>query len=147
GVETPPRCQFIRVIASELSRIYDHLTCCGMSASELGAITVGFYMIEAREMIARIVEALTGARLTVTYVRIGGVKHDLTPDFAEQITRTFKTIRKLLNDCDRLLSRNRIFIDRMSIRRCRRFRWGQFGSTIRASCCRKKKRSITASKG
>src|SRR5207253_9305516 len=96
GVETPPRCQFIRVIASELSRIYDHLPCCGMSASELGAITVGFYMIEAREMIVRIVEALTGARLTVTYVRIGGVKHDLTPDFAEQITRMFKTIRKLL---------------------------------------------------
>ena len=77
GVETPPRCQYIRVIASELSRIFDHLTCCGMSASELGAITVGFYMIEAREMVMRIIEALTGARLTVTYVRIGGVKHDL----------------------------------------------------------------------
>src|SRR4029450_1522733 len=114
GAETPPRCQYIRVIISELARIFDHLTCCGMCCSELGAITVGFYMIEAREMIARIVEALTGARLTVTYVRIGGVKHDLTPDFAEQINRTFKTAPKLLNDCDRLLSRNRIFIDRMS---------------------------------
>jgi NADH-quinone oxidoreductase subunit D len=114
GVETPPRCQYIRVIASELSRIYDHLTCCGMAASELGAITVGFYMIEAREMIMRIVEALTGARLTVTYVRIGGVKHDLPADFAERVTEAFDTIRKLLADCDRLLSRNRIFIDRMS---------------------------------
>jgi NADH-quinone oxidoreductase subunit D len=114
GVETPPRCQYIRVIVSELSRIFDHLTCCGMCCSELGAITVGFYMIEAREMITRIVEALTGARLTVTYVRVGGVKHDLPLDFAERVERTFKIIRKLLDDCDGLLSRNRIFIDRMS---------------------------------
>jgi len=114
GVQTPPRCQYIRVIVSELARIYDHLTCCGMAASELGAITAGFYMIEARELIIRIVEALTGARLTVTYVRIGGVKHDLIEGFAERVAQTFKTIRKLLEDCDRLLSRNRIFLDRMS---------------------------------
>ena len=65
-------------------------------------------------MITRIIENLTGARLTVTYVRIGGLKHDLPQDFAERVTSTFKVIRKLLNDCDRLLSRNRIFIDRMS---------------------------------
>ena len=62
GVETPPRCQYIRVIISELARIFDHLTCCGMAASELGAITVGFYMIEARELVMRIIESLTGAR-------------------------------------------------------------------------------------
>jgi NADH-quinone oxidoreductase subunit D len=114
GVETPPRCQFIRVIISELARIFDHLTCCGMAASELGAITAGFYMIEARELITRIVENLTGARLTVTYVRIGGVKHDLPADFGDRVRKTFTTIRKLLDDCDRLLSRNRIFLDRMS---------------------------------
>jgi len=114
GAETPPRCQYIRVIVSELARIFDHLTCCGMAASELGAITVGFYMIEAREMITRIIENLTGARLTVTYVRIGGLKHDLPQDFAERVAATFTTIRRLLNDCDSLLSRNRIFLDRMA---------------------------------
>ena len=114
GVETPPRCQFIRVIISELARIYDHLTCCGMAASELGAVTAAFYMIEGRELITRVIESLTGARLTVTYVRIGGVKHDLPEDFPDRVTETLKTIRRLLNDCDRLLSRNRIFIDRMS---------------------------------
>jgi NADH-quinone oxidoreductase subunit D len=114
GAEVPLRCQYIRVIASELARIHDHLTCCGMAASELGAITVGFYMIEAREMITRITEYLTGARLTVTYVRIGGVKHDLPRDFGARVRQSFETIRKLLADCDRLLSRNRIFIDRMS---------------------------------
>lgn len=114
GAETPPRCQYIRVIASELARIHDHLTCCGMAASELGAITAGFYMIEARELIVRIIENLTGARLTVTYVRIGGVKHDLPADFAGWVTEAFRKIRRLLGDCDRMLSRNRIFLDRMS---------------------------------
>lgn len=113
GVEAPLRCQFIRVIMSELSRIFDHLTCCGMSAQELGAITVGFYMMEARELIMRIIETVTGARLTVTYVRIGGVKHDLPYDFSEQVERAFAKVRRILADCDRLLSRNRIFIDRL----------------------------------
>ena len=114
GVEVPPRCQFIRVIMSELSRITDHLTCCGMAASELGAITVGFYMVEARELLMRIIEAVTGARLTISYTRIGGVKHDLPHDFAESVTQSFQKVRRILADCDRLLSRNRIFIDRMS---------------------------------
>ncbi|MBI2988469.1 MAG: NADH-quinone oxidoreductase subunit D [Deltaproteobacteria bacterium] len=114
GVETPPRCQFIRVIMSELSRITDHLTCCGMAASELGAITVGFYLIEAREFLMRIIETVTGARLTISYTRIGGVKHDLPQDFGEQVAKAFEKTRKLLADCDRLLARNRIFIDRVS---------------------------------
>ncbi len=114
GIEPPPRCQFIRVIMSELSRIFDHLTCCGMAASELGAITVGFYMIEARELVMRLTETVTGARLTVTYARIGGVKHDLPYQFAEQVQEAFRKTRSILSDCDRLLARNRIFIDRMS---------------------------------
>jgi NADH-quinone oxidoreductase subunit D len=114
GVETPARCQFIRVIVSEISRIMDHLTCCGMACSELGAITGGFYMIEARELLTRIVEELTGARLTVSYVRIGGLKHDLPQGFGKKVADAFEKTRRLLADCDKLLSRNRIFIDRMS---------------------------------
>jgi NADH-quinone oxidoreductase subunit D len=99
---------------SELARIYDHLTCCGMAASELGAITVGFYMLEARELIMRLIEAVTGARLTVTYARIGGVKHDLPIDFADRIADIFRKTRKLLADCDHLVARNRIFLERMT---------------------------------
>jgi NADH-quinone oxidoreductase subunit D len=114
GVEAPPRCQFIRTIMSEISRVTDHLTCCGMAASELGAITAGFYMIEAREMLTRIIEEVTGARLTITYVRIGGLKHDLPSGFAEKVADAFRKTRLLLADCERLLARNRIFIERMS---------------------------------
>jgi NADH-quinone oxidoreductase subunit D len=113
GVETPPRCQYIRLIMSEIARVFDHLTCCGMAAAELGAVTVGFYMIEAREMLYRLIEKVCGARLTVTYARIGGVKHDLPMNFADEVRATFEKIRRLMRDCDRLLECNRIFLDRM----------------------------------
>lgn len=113
GIETPLRCQYIRVIMSEISRIFDHLTCCGMGGAELGAISAGFYMIEAREMLYRLIEKVCGARLTVTYARIGGVKHDLPENFAEEVSAAFDKVKRLMEDCDRLLERNRIFLDRM----------------------------------
>ena len=90
GAETPPRCQYIRVIVSELARIFDHLTCCGMAASELGAITVGFYMIEAREMITRIIEDLTGARLTVLTSASAGSSTICRRISPSRVERTFQ---------------------------------------------------------
>ena len=113
-VEVPERCQYIRVIMSEISRITDHLTCLGMAAAEAGAISVGFYLMEARETLYDLVTAVTGARLTVSYARVGGVTHDLPQDFDERVRTAFTDIRHLLGDCDKLLSKNRIFIDRMS---------------------------------
>ena len=113
-VEVPERCQYIRVIMSEISRITDHLTCLGMAAAEAGAISVGFYLMESRETLYDLVTAVTGARLTVSYARVGGVIHDLPQDFAERVRAAFTDIRRLLGDCDKLLSKNRIFIDRMS---------------------------------
>ncbi len=114
GVEVPPRCRYIRVMLSEVSRITDHLTCLGMGATELGAMTVGFLMNEARELLWDIVEAVTGARVTVSYTRIGGVTRDLPPDFEARIGNAFDHLRAILDDCDKLLTRNRIFYDRMS---------------------------------
>jgi NADH-quinone oxidoreductase subunit D len=112
GVTVPERCQYIRVIGGEISRLTDHLTCLGMAANELGAISAGFYMLEAREFLYDIVEAITGARLTVTWCRLGGVMNDLPADMAARIAFALKQIRRILADCDRLLSRNRIFVDR-----------------------------------
>jgi NADH-quinone oxidoreductase subunit D len=114
GIEVPPRCQAIRVIMSEVSRICDHLTCLGMASQEIGAATAGFFMIEGREQLWDIIEAVTGARVTISYTRIGGVTRDLTPDTPERIRVAFKHVRALLGDCDTLLTRNRIFYDRMS---------------------------------
>ena len=114
GVEVPERCQYIRVIMSEISRITDHLTCLGMAATEAGAISVGFYLMESRETLYDLVSAETGARLTVSYARVGGVAQDLPNDFARSVRTAFKDMRRVLSDCDKLLSKNRIFIDRMS---------------------------------
>ncbi|GIW40741.1 MAG: NADH-quinone oxidoreductase subunit D [Candidatus Binatia bacterium] len=114
GLEVPERCRYIRVMMSEISRITDHLTCLGMAATEAGAMTVGFLLNEAREFLYDIVEAVTGARVTVTYTRIGGVTNDLPADIRERVRAAFRHLDGILRDCDKLLTRNRIFYDRMA---------------------------------
>lgn len=113
-VDVTERCKYVRVIMSEASRIADHLTCLGMAAAEAGAQTVAFYTLEARELLYDLIEAVTGARLTVTWCRIGGVAQDLPGDFNDRLSNALKNLDGVLSDCDRLLSRNRVFIDRMS---------------------------------
>jgi NADH-quinone oxidoreductase subunit D len=114
GISVPERCHYVRVILSEISRITDHLTCVGASAMELGAFTVFLYMIKAREYLWELVEKVTGARMTVSYCRVGGVKADLPEDFGEPCRKAFVETRKVLAEADGLLTRNRIFADRMS---------------------------------
>ena len=137
GVTAPERCQYIRVIAGEISRITDHLTCLGMAASELGAISAGFYMLEAREFLYDLVEALTGARLTVTYCRLGGVMRDLPAGFAERTRGALRQVERVLADCERLLARNRIFVDRMvgvgAVSRDEALSFGLTGPLLRAT--------------
>jgi NADH-quinone oxidoreductase subunit D len=114
GLSVPERCHYIRVILSEISRITDHLTCVGASAMELGAFTVFLYMIKAREYLWDLVEMVTGARLTVSHGRVGGVKSDLPDGFAEPCRLAMEETRKVLAEADGLLTRNRIFVDRMA---------------------------------
>ena len=114
GITVPDRCHYIRVIMSEISRITDHLTCIGAGAMELGAFTVFLYMIKAREFLWELVEMVTGARLTVSYCRVGGVKGDLPEGFEERCRKALEETRKVLEESDALLTRNRIFVDRMS---------------------------------
>jgi NADH-quinone oxidoreductase subunit D len=113
GITVTERCQYIRVIMAEISRICDHLTCVGASAMELGAFTVFLYMIKAREFLWELVEEVTGARLTISYGRVGGVKADLPAGFGEQMRAAFKQVREVLEEVHRLLTGNRIFMDRM----------------------------------
>ncbi len=114
GITVPERCHYVRVIMSEISRICDHLTCVGASAMELGAFTVFLYMIKAREYLWELVEKVTGARMTISYCRVGGVKADLPADFTDLCRKAFEETRKVLAESDGLLTRNRIFVDRMS---------------------------------
>jgi NADH-quinone oxidoreductase subunit D len=136
-VTVPERCQYIRVIAGEISRVTDHLTCLGMAASEIGAISAAFYMLEAREFLYDLVEALTGARLTVTFCRLGGVMRDLPADFPDRLRHALTQTRRVLRDCERLLARNRIFLDRMqgigAIAAADAISWGLTGPLLRAT--------------
>ena len=137
GITAPERAQYIRVIGGEISRITDHLTCLGMAVQEVGATSAGFYLIEAREFLYDLVEALTGARLTVTYCRLGGVMKDLPEDVGDRIATAFKNLRGVLSDCDKLLSRSRIFMDRTrgvgAIGTQDAISWGLTGPLLRAT--------------
>jgi len=113
NLDTPERAKYIRVIMSELSRVSDHLTCVGASAMELGAFTVFLYMIKAREMIYQLIETVTGARLTISYTRVGGVKGDLPEGFEKQCREVIAETRKVIKECDALITKNLIFVDRL----------------------------------
>ncbi|HEY0254778.1 MAG TPA: NADH-quinone oxidoreductase subunit D [Kofleriaceae bacterium] len=110
----PRRAEYIRVIVSEMSRITDHLTCVGASAMELGAFTPFLYLLKCREWMYELLEKISGARLTHSYVRIGGVSKDLTPGFAGELTHTLDKIRDVMVECENLLNNNKIFRDRMA---------------------------------
>jgi NADH-quinone oxidoreductase subunit D len=137
GLQTTERCQYIRVIMSEISRISDHLTCVGASAMELGAFTVFLYMIKAREFLWEVIEAVTGARLTISYGRVGGLKADLPPDFEAHVKRAFQETRTVLAESHKLLTGNRIFVDRMrgvgALGKDETVAWGITGPLLRAA--------------
>lgn len=112
GIEITPRCKYIRIMMSEVARITDHLTCIAASAMELGAMTAFLYLMKAREYLYDIVERVTGARLTVSYGRIGGVKADLPEGLEARLQEALKGTERELKDVDKLLTKNRIWIDR-----------------------------------
>ncbi len=113
GIECSDRCQYIRVVMNELSRIADHYTNIAAAALELGALTAFIYFVETREIIWDFLEKVCGARLTSTYVRIGGLMCDLPPGFNEELQAAYPKLDSLYDDVDKLLTKNRIFIDRM----------------------------------
>src|SRR5215468_10202276 len=112
GLEIPERAQYIRVASSELHRMHDHLTCVGAIGLELGGFSAFLYAIEARELIMDRVSELTGARLTTTFGRVGGLNRDLPEGWTERVYKTLDKIHELLGEVDGLLTANRIFVDR-----------------------------------
>ncbi len=112
GIELTPRCQYLRVIIAELARISDHLLCVGAMGLDVGAFTFFLYGFYEREKIYDIFETLCGARFTNSYTRVGGVTHDITPVTIEKIQEFLRRCPATLQDMERLLTRNRIFVDR-----------------------------------
>ena len=112
GIEITPRCKYIRTIICELARISDHLLCNGAVGLDTGAFTFFLYAFNRREDLYDIFETACGARFTNSYTRTGGLMYDITPLFLEKVRAFVKTFPKTLDDMERLLNRNRIFIDR-----------------------------------
>ncbi len=112
GIEVPPRCQYLRVIVSELARIGDHLVCNAAVGLDTGAFTFFVYAFNPREPIYDIFEALCGARFTNSYTRVGGLMYDASPKAIQMIRDFVRDLPKQLDDMERLLNRNRIFVDR-----------------------------------
>lgn len=112
SLELTPRCKYIRTILAELARISDHLLCNGAVGLDVGAFTFFLYGFYQREVLYDIFETLCGARFTNSYTRTGGVMADFTPLVIEKIRNFVRTFPKTLDDMEKLLNRNRIFVDR-----------------------------------
>jgi len=111
-LEVPHRAQYIRVILCELSRISDHLTALAAMTMECGAFTVFLYTIKAREFIWDVIEHTTSARMTTSFIRIGGVKADLHPDWKDHLHTAIIETKKVLKDVHGLMDKNKIWLNR-----------------------------------
>jgi NADH-quinone oxidoreductase subunit D len=113
GIEVPERCQYYRVILGELARITDHFTCNGASAMELGAFTPFLWLLKVRDWVWDILERETGARMTHSFGRIGGMAEPPTATFKDDVLRLIPEVHKVVKETEIMLVRNRIFLDRM----------------------------------
>ncbi|HVT61242.1 MAG TPA: NADH dehydrogenase (quinone) subunit D [Thermoanaerobaculia bacterium] len=137
GIEAPPRAVWARTILSEFSRIMDHCVCNGTTLVDAGGLTNFWYMFQPREEIYGLLEACCGARLTVSYCRIGGLAQDLPPDFMARSRRLLEIIPAFVDDVEKLVDKNRIWIDRTvgiaAISGAEAVNWGWTGPCLRAS--------------
>jgi NADH:ubiquinone oxidoreductase subunit D len=137
GVPAPPRAEAVRVILSEFSRIMDHIIAVSTNVVDLGAITPYFVMFRAREDIYELLEACCGARLTVSYVRIGGLAQDVPDDFEARCRKALAAVREVWDAGNDLLTRNIVFQKRFKdvgvMDKDEALSWGWVGPCLRGS--------------
>ncbi|MRG94308.1 NADH-quinone oxidoreductase subunit D [Polyangium spumosum] len=113
GVTVPERCQYYRVVLGELARLCDHMICSGAMCMELGAFTPFLYFARAREIIWDIFEEETGARVTHSFGRVGGMANPPTKYFKDMVRAGVPRVLQLISEGEKLLLKNRIFLDRL----------------------------------
>src|SRR5438876_2090869 len=111
-IEIPPRGQFIRVMMAELQRIASHLVWLGTQALDLGAMSVFLYCFREREVIMNLFEQICGARLTYSYIRIGGVAMDMPLGYEDEVARFLSIFPSRIDEYEALLTENEIWRDR-----------------------------------
>jgi NADH-quinone oxidoreductase subunit D len=114
GIEAPDRAQWIRVLVSELARISSHLMAIGSTCMDVGALTVLLWTFVERERLYDIFEHICGARFTTSYARIGGVSNDIDDETFAEIRTWLDNFLGELKNTEKLVGRNRIFLDRVS---------------------------------
>ncbi len=136
-VEITPRCVWLRTLLSEYNRIADHVTCIAASVMEMGGMTAFLYLMTVRDYIFEHLNHLTGARLTYSYVRIGGLGRDLPEGWLERLEEILQFTEEYLERIHGLLDRNGIFIGRtrnvaaMSTEQA--LHWGYTGPILRST--------------
>jgi len=137
GVEITPRCRYLRTLLSEYSRIADHLTCVAASLMELGAMTAFLYLVMIRDYIYEHLADLTGARVTYSYGRIGGLGRDLPEGWLARLAEILAQYEVFVGRIHGLMDRNRIFIDRTrnvgTISTADAINWGYTGPILRST--------------
>jgi NADH-quinone oxidoreductase subunit D len=137
GIEVTERCKVLRVILMEMDRIFSHLLWLGTTAIDLGAFTVFLYTFQERERIYNLHEAYTGARITTSATRIGGMMADLPAGWIEQLQHFVKTFPRTLDEVETLLTNNAIWLGRTQdvgvISAQDAVNFGLTGSNLRAS--------------
>jgi NADH dehydrogenase I D subunit len=113
GIQAPVRAQHVRLMLSEFMRIADHLVCIGTNLVDMGALTNFWYLFQPREEIYGLIESCCGARLLPSYLRIGGLAVDVPSDFLQMAQRLVNMLPKYIDDVEKLVDRNKIFLDRV----------------------------------
>jgi NADH-quinone oxidoreductase subunit D len=114
GIEEqmPERVRDIRVLIAELQRIASHLVWLGTHALEIGAVSVMMYCFRERELLLNINEMLAGFRMFPSYLRIGGLREDLPPNFHEAVGSFLERFPAKLQENEDLLTKNQIWLKR-----------------------------------
>lgn len=113
GIRVPLRAEYLRVIAAELNRIASHLVFIGTLLNDLGAATAFIYAFRDREKVLDLFDLLCGARMSTSYIRLGGVSYDATDEFVKKTLEFLDYVPAMLEEYDNLITGNEIFYARM----------------------------------
>ena len=137
GIDITPRCEVLRVIASELSRIISHLVWLGTTCIDIGAFTPFLWAFQERENVYNLFESWVGARLTTTATRVGGMAADIPAGWTDQLDTFVKSFPKTISEIDRMLTKNAIWVGRTvglgAMTQAEALNYGLSGPLLRAS--------------
>lgn len=137
GIEAPERAKFIRTMVAEMGRISSHIIWLGTHVLDIGATTPFLHAMAQRERIMDLFEMLCGARLTVSYPRVGGVRNDISQEFLDTLYEFVLEFPSHMDNYETLVTENRIWKDRTVgigvISAEEAINWGLTGGTLRGS--------------